>query len=156
MTCVNTTIDGRRRVVTEMGGNGSFPVRITARQRTWWAVIGIVAFAFLSLRPACDIWMSHWTKHDSPPHPDVHVAVAHEVVAHASHDEPCCAKIKGSALVKPTDTIVSRGERAKAPAYVVFVRTAPRVAMSLLRSLGASVIPPGNLPFYERSARILR
>jgi len=75
---------------------------------------------------------------------------------HESHDVPCCARIGGAALVKPSDLTILSAEQPKSLAFPVLIATTLRVATPLLHALAASVIPPGSPPFYVRSARILR
>jgi len=75
---------------------------------------------------------------------------------HESHDVPCCARIEGAALVKPSDLTILSAEQPKWPAFPVLIATTLRVAPPLLHALTASVIPLGSPPFYVRSARILR
>jgi hypothetical protein len=127
------------------------------RSRRWWTALAIVALAFLSLRPACEVWLSHWAKHGSAQHALAHSAAPHGVApVHESHDVPCCARIEGAALVKPLALPIPSAEQPKSLAFPVLVATALQVAAPLLHALTASVIPPGSPPFYVRSARILR
>lgn len=138
-----------------MRSSGLVSVNPTARQRRWWAGLAIVALAFLSLRPACDVWLSHWDKHKVAHHAMAHQSDA-SAPAHEPHEPMCCTSIESGALVKSADMVVPRGEQAKPPVATLFTQTAFRVAAPLLQSLTASVIPPGSPPFYVRSARILR
>ncbi|KPK08734.1 MAG: hypothetical protein AMJ64_02715 [Betaproteobacteria bacterium SG8_39] len=113
----------------------------------------------MSLRPACDVWLSHWGKSDVPHHAlahNAHDASTHEAPAQAPHDEPCCESIGGSALVKPADVLPWRTGQGSAPVLLQSMRAALPAAMPLLHALTASVIPPGSPPFYVRSTRILR
>jgi len=142
-----------------MSAIGVISVTPTARQRRWWAALAIVALALLSLRPACDVWLSHWGRGDAPHHAlalNAHNAATHEAPAHAPHDEACCESIEGSALVKPADMLQWRTAQGSAPVLLQSMRAAFPVATLLLHALTASVIPPGNPPFYVRSTRILR
>jgi len=138
-----------------MHSNGLVSVNPRARQRKWWAALAIVALAFLSLRPACDVWLSHWNKHEGAHHMAVHQTHV-DAPAHAPDEPMCCATVEGGTLVKPSDAVVWGSDQAKPLAMAAFVQTALRVAAPLLRTLTASVIPLGSLPFYVRSARILR
>ncbi|MEJ2173633.1 MAG: hypothetical protein P8Y76_01615 [bacterium] len=138
-----------------MHSNGLISVNPTAHQRKWWAALAIVAFAFLSLRPACDVWLSHWDKHKGTHHVAAHQTQVH-TPAHAPDEPLCCATVESGTLVKPSDAVVWRSDQEKPLATAAFVRTALWVAVPLLRTLTASVIPPGSPPFYVRSARILR
>lgn len=126
------------------------------RSRKWWAALALVALAFVSLRPACDVWLSHWAKHDATLHSVAHSVVTHESPAHQTHDTPCCASIEASALVKPADIAALGAEQLKSPALPFFAAAVLRIATPLLHALTASVIPPGSPPFHVRSARILR
>lgn len=125
------------------------------RRRKWWTAFAIVALTFLSLRPACEIWLSHAKGHDVFQLPAVHAAVAHEAPAHAPHDSACCASIEGATLVKPADALVLRIAQIPAAA-TLNAQAVLRVAVPSLHALSASVIPPGIASFYVRSARILR
>jgi len=124
---------------------------ITRRKRKWWAALAIVALAFLSVRPACEVWLSHAKWHDVAQLSAMHAAVSHEAPA---HDATCCASIEGAKFVKPADSVLP--SVALTPAIALLARTALRVAVASLRTPTTSVIPPGNPPFYARSARILR
>jgi hypothetical protein len=129
------------------------------RSRRWWAALALVALAFVSLRPACDVWLSHWAKHDGMLHSvaqRVVTHVTHEAPAHETHDTPCCASIERGALVKPSDVAIVGAEQPHSPGSPFFTVTALRIAAPLLHALTASVIPLGSPPFYVRSARILR
>ena len=125
------------------------------RQRRWWVALAILALAFLSLRPACDVWLSHWSKHGG-----THAATAHSMQAHApahAPDEPgCCATIESRTLVNAFDAMAWQSGPSKLAAASLAVPMPIKVALALVLSLTASVIPPGNPPFYARSARILR
>jgi hypothetical protein len=138
-----------------MHSKGLVSVNSTARQRKWWAALAIVALAFLSLRPACDVWLSHWDKHDGTHHATARQNDA-SPPAHAPHEPMCCATIESGMVVKPSDAVLWGSDQAKLLATDAFVQTALRVAAPLLRTLTASVIPPGSPPYYVRSARILR
>jgi len=129
---------------------------VTVRERKWWAALALVALAFVSLRPACDVWLSHWAKRDGALHSVAHNVVAHEAPAHETHDTPCCASIEGGALVKPSDVAVLGAKQPQSPAYFFVTSTALRIATPLLHALTASVTPLGSPPFHVRSARILR
>lgn len=142
-----------------MSATGVISITPTARQRRWWAALAIVALALLSLRPACDVWLSHWGKGDIPHQAlahNAHSAATHEAPAHAPHDEPCCETIKGSTLVKPADMLQWRTAQGSAPVLLQSMRAAFPAATPLLHALTVSVIPPGSPPYYVRSARILR
>jgi len=138
-----------------MRANGVISVNPAARQRKWWAALAIVALAFLSLRPACDVWLSHWDNHEGAHHVAAHQTDVH-APAHAPDEPLCCATVESATLVKPADGVVWGFDQAKLLPTAAFVQTALRVAAPLLRTLTGSVIPPGNPPFYVRSARILR
>lgn len=126
----------------------------TARQRKWWAAFALVALGFLSLRPACDVWLSHWDKHRNAHHVTAHQAST-QAGAHSSAEPVCCASIEDGGLVKPFDVVVWRVDPSKTTlAYLT--QSAPAPAGQLLSLLTASVRPPGNASFYVRSARILR
>lgn len=137
-----------------MRADGCISMSIT-RRRKWWVAFAIVALAFLSLRPACEVWLSHAKGHDVVQLSALHAAVGHEAPAHAPHDTACCASIEGATLVKPGDTLVLR--IAQIPdAAALNAQAVLRVAVPPLHALSASVIPPGIASFYVRSARILR
>jgi hypothetical protein len=123
--------------------------------RKWWVALAIVAFAFLSLRPACELWLSHTAKHDASLHASTLSAVAHGV-SHPAHDDFCCASVQTGALVKFPDVVSWRTVQGELPAISVYAGTVFRAVTPLLRVLTISVNPPGNHSFYERSARILR
>lgn len=135
-----------------MDGSNSMSIM---RRRKWWAAFAIAALAFLSLRPACEVWLSHAKGHGVVQLSAVHAAVAHEAPAHAPHDTACCASIEGATLVKPADTLVLRIAQIPAAA-TLSSQSVLRVAATSLRALSASVVPPGIASFYVRSARILR
>jgi hypothetical protein len=127
------------------------------RSRRGWAALAVVALAFLSLRPACEVWLSHWAEHGGTGHAAAHRAVTYEAApAHEPHDALCCTRIQGVALVKPLALAVPSAEQPKSLAFPALAASALRVATPLLQALTASVIPPGSPPFYVRSARILR
>jgi len=126
----------------------------TARQRKWWAAVALVALGFLSLRPACDVWLSHWDKHQ-----DAHHVTAHQTSTQAGAHSPakpvCCATIEDGGLVKPSDMVVWRVDPPKTT-LALLSQSAPAPARLLHSLLTASVRPPGNASFYVRSVRILR
>ena len=129
----------------------------TARQRRWWVALAIFALAFLSLRPACDLWLSHWSKHEIAHFGVAHAAGAHgHAPANAPDGLPCCATVDQGTLVKSFNAIAWRSWLNDVAPAAPVARTVLRVAVLLSLSLTTSVIPPGNLPFYARSARILR
>ena len=138
-----------------MRADRSISMSVTVRQRKWWATLAIVALAFLSLRPACEVWLSHAKEHAIGLRAAVHAARAHEAPVHEPHDTACCASIEGAALVKPADMLLPRIAQ-NPPAAPLSVQSALWIAVPLLHALTASVIPPGNPPFHVRSARILR
>ena len=59
-----------------MGARSVTSVSSGMRQRRWWVALAILALAFLSLRPACDVWLSHWSKHGG-----THAVTAHSMQA---------------------------------------------------------------------------
>jgi hypothetical protein len=137
-----------------MQGMRVISVNPTARHRRWWAAFALVALAFLSLRPACDVWLSHWDKHTGAHHVTTH-QVGAQAISHAPTEPLCCATIEDGGLVKPFDMVAWGADPSKATVAIFsqFV-LAPTVPMYSL--LTASVRPPGNASFYVRSARILR
>jgi hypothetical protein len=135
---------------------GIISVTPTARQRRWWAALAIVALAMLSLRPACEAWLSHWSMGNGGQHAAAVHGHVHSAPAQSPHEEACCGSIEAYALVKPADMLP--GQTAKTPSVAILqsLRAAFPAATPLLHALTASVIPPGNPPFYVRSTRILR
>lgn len=132
---------------------------VTSRRSTrkWWAALAIVALAFLALRPACEVWLSHWDGHGGSAHAAVTAVSAANVSPHGSHDVPCCSSITSSSLVAPADSVLARFGQDKVPPAMLFAWTVTvPVATYVRRSLSAFVAPPGVPSFYERSARILR
>ena len=139
-----------------MSAMGIFSVYPTARQRRWWVALAIVALALLSLRPACEAWLSHWSMGNGGQHAAAVHGHVHSATAHAPHEEPCCGSIEAFALVKPADMLPSQTKQTPSVAILKSVRAVLPAAAPLLHALTASVIPPGSLPFYVRSTRILR
>jgi len=129
-------------------------VNPSVRQRKWLATFALVALAFLSLRPACDVWLSHWGKHGSAHHVTAHQAST-LAEPHSPVEPVCCATIEDGGLVKPSD-MVSWGADPAKTTVALFLQLVPAPAAQLHSLLTASVRPPGNASFYERSARILR
>jgi hypothetical protein len=127
----------------------------TVRQRRWWATLAIIAFAFLSLRPACELWLAHRGDHFS-----AHHGAARETSVHwplyAPDDSPCCATIERGLLAKASSSIVWRGELPKLLLAPFAAPAARSVANRSDQALIATVKPPGSAPFYMRSRRILR
>ena len=140
-----------------MSASGILSVNPTARQRRWWAALAIFALAFLSLRPACDVWLSHWSNHEAAHVGVAGIADAHvHAPAHAPSEPLCCTSIENSSLVKPFDAIAWRSGPSDSAVAFSVPRTVVRAVVPLFLSLTASVIPPGSPPYYARSARILR
>ena len=137
-----------------MHGMGVISVIPTVRQRRWWSAFALVALAFLSLRPACDVWLSHWDMHKGTHHAATH-QVGTQAISHAPTEPLCCATIEDGGLVKPSD-MVSRSPDPSQTTVALFSQFVPAPAAQLHSLLTASVRPPGNASFYERSARILR
>lgn len=137
-------------------------MRAMVRRRKWWAVLAIVALGFLSLRPACELWLGHAAEHHAALHASAHDAVGSGASGHAQHapqpphDAACCASIASATLVKPADAATLRTAQKASSAVLAFTQTALRIAAPMLHALTDSVIPPGNPPFYARSSRILR
>lgn len=128
----------------------------TARGRKGWAILAIVALAFLSLRPACDVLLSHWGGKDGSAHAAAVLAFGGHESNGAPHDVPCCASIEGAKLVKPADSAVPKSDPKNLQPAFFTVRVLAAAATSLRSRLSISVVPPGISSFYERSARILR
>jgi len=137
-----------------MSAIGVISVNPTARQRKWWAALALAALAFLSLRPACDAWLSHWDKHEGAHHVAAHQTSA-QADSHAPAEPVCCTTVEAGGLVKPFDMAVWRADPSKTT-VALFAQSAPAPAARLHNLLTASVRPPGNASFYVRSARILR
>jgi len=140
----------------EMSATGVISVTPTARQRKWWAALAIVALAMLSLRPACEAWLSHWSMGNGGQHAAAVHGHVHSAPAQSPHEEACCGSIEAHALVKPADLLPWQTAQTPSVPILLSMRSAFPVAAPLLHALTASVIPPGNAPFYVRSARILR
>ena len=126
----------------------------TARQRKWWAAFALVALAFLSLRPACDVWLSHWDKHEGAHHVTAYESSA-QAISHAPTEPMCCATIEDGGLAKPSDMVVWRVDPSKTTVSLLS-QSASAPARQPHSLLTASARPPGNASFYVRSARILR
>ena len=137
-----------------MSANGFLSVNFTARQRRWWVALAVIALALLSLRPACEAWLSHWAVGGEPSQAAAMHVHGHGTPAQAPHGQPCCGNIEAFALVKPADML--SWQSAQTPPILPSVRVALAVAVPLLHAVPDSVIPPGSPPFYVRSARILR
>jgi hypothetical protein len=137
-----------------MRANDVISVNPTARQRKWWAAFALVALALLSLRPACDVWLSHWEKHEGAHHVTAHQASA-QAVSHAPAEPVCCATIEDGGLAKLSDMVVWRVDPSKTT-VALLSQFVPAPAGQLHSLLTVSVRPPGNASFYVRSARILR
>ena len=139
----------------EMRANGPMSISPTARQRKWWAALALVAITFLSLRPACEVWLSHWGHHEGG-----HAFAAHQTHAapsgHAPVEPACCATIEKGGLLKPADMVIGRADQSKAPAVVFVARIAMAEVARIVHALTTSVRPLGSPPFHVRSARILR
>ena len=138
-----------------MSVSGVLSVNPTARRRRWWVALAIFALAFLSLRPACEAWLSHWSAHAGQ-----HSAMTHAVGAHAPMHVPgdpvCCATIESRSVISAFDALILQAGPGKLAAVSLAVLTLRKAAVPSLLSLTASVIPPGSPPYYARSARILR
>ena len=139
-----------------MSATAVLSVRPSARHRKWWAALAIVALALLSLRPACEAWLSHWSMGNEGHHAAAVHAHSHGAPAGSPHDEPCCGSVEGYALVKPADMLPWQSAQPPSVAILQSLRVTFPAAASLVHALTASVIPPGSPPFYVRSARILR
>ena len=137
-----------------MHGMSVISVSPTVRQRRWWSAFALVALAFLSLRPACDVWLPHWDKHKGAHHGTAHESSA-QAISHVPTEPMCCATIEDGGLVKPSGMVVWRVDPSKTT-VAHLTQSAPAPAGQLVSLLTASVRPPGNASFYERSARILR
>jgi len=135
-----------------MSAIGAISMSATMRSRKWWVALALLALAFMSMRPACEAWLSHGGA-------DLGAAQALVVAtqdSHAPHDAACCAGIEDSKLVKPADYVLTSTAR-DAPVFAPYVAWVSGAATQWLRRAPrAAVIPPGIASFYERSARILR
>jgi hypothetical protein len=138
-----------------MRANGPISITPTARQRKWWVALALVAITFLSLRPACEVWLSHRGHHQGAHVFGAHLADA-AVPAHAPAEPACCATIEKGGLVKPADMLIARPGESKAPVVVLVARNAMTAVGRLVHILTTSVRPLGSPPFHVRSARILR
>lgn len=139
-----------------MSATAILPVHPSARQRRWWAALAIVALALLSLRPACEAWLAHWSMGNEGHHAAAVHGHVHSAPTQSPHDEPCCGSVEAYALVKPADMLPWRTAQAPSVAILQSMRAALWAAAPRLHALTASVIPPGSPPFYVRSTRILR
>jgi len=134
---------------------GVLSVNPTARQRRWWVALAIFALAFLSLRPACEAWLSHWSAHAGQHSASTHVLGAH-APAHSPGEPLCCATIESRSVISAFDALTLQSGPGKLAAASLAVLTPRTAVVPLSQSLTASVIPPGSPPYYARSARILR
>jgi len=138
-----------------MSVRGVLSVNPSARQRRWWVALAIFAFAFLSLRPACEAWLAHWSAHAGQ-----HSLLTHAVGARAPEHAPggpvCCATIESRSVISAFDALTLQSGPGKLAAASLAVLALRKANIPSSLSLTASVIPPGSPPFYVRSARILR
>ena len=138
-----------------MSVSGILSVNPTVRQRRWWVALAIFALAFLSLRPACETWLSHWSAHAGQQSALTHAVGAHAPM-HAPGDPVCCATIESRSVISAFDALILQSGPGKLAAMSLAVLTLRKAPVPSTFSLTASVIPPGSPPYYARSARILR
>ena len=83
-----------------MSATAMLSVNPSARRRSWWAALAIVALALLSLRPACEAWLSHWAMGNEGHHAAAVHGHVHSAPAHASHEDLCCGSLEAFALAR--------------------------------------------------------